>query len=44
MSGKRKVLLIVNPCAGRNKSRAGTFDIVDKVYNKLIDIAVDTTI
>lgn len=26
---RKKVLLIVNPCAGREKSRAATFDIVD---------------
>ena len=27
---RKKVLLIVNPCAGKTKSRAATFDIVDK--------------
>lgn len=30
MSEKKKALLIINPCAGRTKSRAGTFEIVDK--------------
>ena len=43
MSDKRKVLLIVNPCAGRNKSRAGTFDIVDKFSGEDYEFDVKTT-
>lgn len=40
---KRKVLLIVNPCAGRTKSRAGTFDIVNKFSNNDYKFSVHTT-
>ncbi|MGN1418903.1 MAG: diacylglycerol/lipid kinase family protein [Acutalibacteraceae bacterium] len=40
---KRKVLLIVNPCAGRTKSRAGTFDIVNKFSNNDYDFSIHTT-
>lgn len=40
---KRKVLLIVNPCAGRTKSRAGTFDIVNKFSNNDFDFSIHTT-
>ena len=43
MSDKRKVLLIVNPCAGRNKSRAGTFDIVDRFSGEDYEFDVKTT-
>ena len=43
MSNKRKALLIVNPCAGKNKSRAGTFDIVDRLSNENFDFDVKTT-
>lgn len=43
MSKKRKVLLIVNPCAGRNKSRAGTFDIVDKFSKENYEFDIKTT-
>lgn len=42
-SDKRKVLLIVNPCAGRTKSRAGTFDIVDKFSKSDYDFSIHTT-
>lgn len=40
---KKKVLLIVNPCAGRSKSRAGTFDIVNKFSNNDYKFSVHTT-
>lgn len=40
---KRKVLLIVNPCAGRTKSRAGTFDIVNKFSNNDYKFSIHTT-
>lgn len=40
---KKKALLIVNPCSGRNKSRAGTFDIVDKFSNSDYEFSVHTT-
>lgn len=40
---KKKILLIVNPCAGRNKSRAGTFEIVDKFSKEDYEFAVHTT-
>ena len=44
MSDKRKkVLLIVNPCAGRTKSRAGTFEIVDKFSKNDYEFTVRTT-
>lgn len=43
MSDKRKVLLIVNPCAGKNKTRAGTFDIVDRFSSEDYDFTVKTT-
>lgn len=40
---KKKALLIVNPCSGRNKSRAGTFEIVDGFSNSDIEFSVHTT-
>ena len=40
---KKKILLIVNPCAGRNKTRTGTFDIVDKFSAADYDFDVKTT-
>ena len=40
---KKKVLLIVNPCAGRTKSRAATFDIVDKFSQSDYEFSVHTT-
>lgn len=40
---RKKVLLIVNPCAGKNKSRTGTFDIVDKFSNNDYEFTVRTT-
>lgn len=40
---KKKVLLIVNPCAGRTKSRAATFDIVDKFSKSDYEFSVQTT-
>lgn len=43
MSDKKRVLLIVNPCAGKNKSRAGTFDIVDRFSSADYDFEVKTT-
>lgn len=42
-NNKRNVLLIVNPCAGRTKSRAGTFDIVDKFSSNDYHFSVHTT-
>ncbi len=42
-NNKRNVLLIVNPCAGRTKSRAGTFDIVDKFSSNDYQFSVHTT-
>lgn len=43
MSDKKKALLIVNPCSGKNKSRAGTFDIVDKFSANDYEFAVRPT-
>lgn len=40
---KKKALLIVNPCSGRTKSRAGTFEIVDKFSNSDYEFSVHTT-
>ena len=40
---KKKVLLIVNPCAGKTKSRAATFDLVDKFSKNDYEFAVHTT-
>lgn len=40
---KSNVLLIVNPCAGRTKSRAGTFDIVDKFSRTDYDFTIQAT-
>ncbi len=42
-SEKKKVLLIVNPCAGRTKSRAATSDIVDKFPQNEYEFSVHTT-
>lgn len=42
-NNKNKVLLIVNPCAGRTKSRAGTFDIVNKFSTNDYDFSIHTT-
>ncbi len=43
MSDKKKALLIVNPCSGKNKSRAGTFDIVDKFSKSDYEFAIHST-
>ncbi len=43
MSLAKKVLLIVNPCAGRTKSRAGTFEIVDKFSKNDFNFTIHTT-
>ena len=40
---KRNVLLIVNPCAGRTKSRDGTFDIVNKFSTNDYEFSIHTT-
>ena len=40
---RKKVLLIVNPCAGRNKSRIETFEIVDRFSSADYDFTVKTT-
>lgn len=39
----RKILLIVNPCAGKTKGRAGTFDIVDRFSKNDYEFSVHTT-
>lgn len=43
MEKDKKALLIVNPCSGRNKSRAGTFEIVDSFSNSDYEFSVHTT-
>lgn len=43
MSKKKKVLLIVNPCSGKTKSRAGTFDIVDKFSKSDYEFSIHST-
>ncbi len=43
MEKKKKALLIVNPCSGRNKSRAGTFEIVDLFTKSDYEFSVHTT-
>ena len=40
---KKKALLIVNPTAGKNKTRSGTFDIVEKFSDADYDFDVKTT-
>lgn len=40
---RKKALLIVNPCAGKNKSRTGTFDIVDRFPSDEYEFTVRTT-
>lgn len=43
MDTKRKLLLIINPAAGRRKAKAGTFDIVDVFSSFDLDFTVKTT-
>ncbi|MBQ8029315.1 MAG: YegS/Rv2252/BmrU family lipid kinase [Clostridia bacterium] len=43
MNKKNNVLLIVNPCAGRTKGRAGTFDIVNKFSTNDFNFSIHTT-
>lgn len=43
MSKKKKALLIVNPCSGKTKSRAGTFDIVDKFSKSEYEFSIHST-
>lgn len=43
MAEKKKALLIVNPCSGKNKSRAGTFDIVDKFSKSDYEFSIHST-
>lgn len=43
MSKQKKALLIVNPCSGKNKSRAGTFDIVDKFSKSDYEFSIHST-
>lgn len=43
MADKKKALLIVNPCSGKNKSRAGTFDIVDKFSKSDYEFSIHST-
>ncbi len=40
---KKNALLIVNPCAGKTKSRAGTFEIVDKFSKGDYEFSIQTT-
>lgn len=40
---KEKILLIINPKAGKNKSRVGTYDIVEKFSSAEYDFTVKTT-
>ncbi len=40
---RKNVLLIVNPCAGREKSRAGTFDIVESFSQNDYKFSIHTT-
>lgn len=40
---KKKVLLIINPCAGKNSSRVGAFDIMSKLSSGNFDFEVKTT-
>lgn len=39
----RKVLLIINPCAGKNSKRAGALDIMNKLSSEKFDFEVRTT-
>ena len=39
----RKVLLIINPCAGKNSKRAGALDIMSKLSSEKFDFEVRTT-
>ena len=43
MSKQKKALLIVNPCSGKTKSRAGTFDIVDKFSKSDYEFSIHST-
>jgi len=43
MDNTKKVLLIINPCAGRKKSKSGTFDIVDVFSHIGFDFIIKTT-
>ena len=43
MADKKKALLIVNPCAGKTKSRAGTFDIIDKFSKSEYEFSIHPT-
>ena len=40
---KKKALLIVNPCAGKNATRSGTFDIVERFSSADYDFTVKAT-
>ncbi|MFI3142336.1 MAG: YegS/Rv2252/BmrU family lipid kinase [Clostridia bacterium] len=40
---RKTVLLIVNPCAGREKSRAGTYDIVESFSQNDYKFSIHTT-
>ncbi|MBR4726800.1 MAG: diacylglycerol kinase family lipid kinase [Clostridia bacterium] len=40
---KNKILLIVNPCAGKNKSRASIVDIVERFSSENYEFTVKTT-
>lgn len=42
MNGK-KVLLIINPCAGKNSKRVGALDIISKLSSEEYDFEVRTT-
>ena len=40
---RKKVLLIINPCAGKNSKRAGALDIMSKLQSGAFDFEVRTT-
>ena len=40
---KKKVLLIINPCSGRSKSRHSAFDIIERFPKDKYDFSVHTT-
>lgn len=43
MEDKKKVLLVVNPTSGKNNSRAGTYDIVDRFSSADYDFTIKPT-
>lgn len=39
----KRILLILNPCSGKNKKRAGALDIIDKLSTENYDFNIKTT-